>query len=152
MSDNVSYGESTTREGLPDEVLLRVMRRADAEQNRHLNLARIADALSGSDGDALDRIAGALDRAYPVVSGDSAKDLDETRRLAYMALSGLPAGDRSLAGTLVNALVHHQGAATADEALKNVTALLKDPQDEEARQWLLGHVERITAELNPADG
>ena len=71
----MNYGESTTREGLPDEVLLRVMRRADAEQNRHVNLERIADALSGSGDDshslsrravdALVRIADALDRAYP---------------------------------------------------------------------------------------
>lgn len=69
----IQYGESTTRETLPDEVLLRVMRRTDAEQNRHVNLARIADSLESlgrvdawnSIGRSLSRIADALDRAYP---------------------------------------------------------------------------------------
>jgi len=76
VTNGIQYGESTTRETLPDEVLLRVMRRADAEQNRYVNLARIADALGGPDNtshsltrrtaDALERIADALDRAYPL--------------------------------------------------------------------------------------
>jgi hypothetical protein len=71
---DTKYGESYTRDGLPDEVFLRVMRRADAEQNRHVNLGRIADALGKEDGlqksfkkieQHLGRIADALDRAYP---------------------------------------------------------------------------------------
>lgn len=74
MSDKVTYGESTSRESLPDEVLLRVMRRADAEQNRYISLGRIADALTDDEGlrkhlywieRSLTRIADALDRAYP---------------------------------------------------------------------------------------
>jgi len=78
--------------------------------------------------------------------GDS-RDLDETRRLAFMLLAGVSDKDRVLAGTLVNALVHHQNAATADEAIAKVRALLDNPQDEEARAWMLGHVSRITREL-----
>lgn len=72
---SIEYGESTTRAGLPDEVLLRVMKRADAEQNRHVSLVRIADALGNEHSPApmafqsiavfLGRIADALDRAYP---------------------------------------------------------------------------------------
>jgi hypothetical protein len=48
------------------------MRRADADQNKHINLARIADTLDGFRGmdlsligHSLGRIADALDRAFP---------------------------------------------------------------------------------------
>lgn len=75
------------------------------------------------------------------------RDLDETRRLAYMLLAGVPDPYCEIAGTLVNALVHHQGTATADEAMAQVRRLLDDPQDEEARRWMLGHTERITSAL-----
>jgi hypothetical protein len=76
------------------------------------------------------------------------RDLDETRRLAYMALSGAAdKRDRQLAGTLVNALVHHQKAADAAEAMAQVTALLANPQDEAARLWMSRHVARITGIL-----
>ena len=81
-------------------------------------------------------------------AASDARDLDETRRVAYMALASVDYHDRELAGTLVNALVHHQRAATVDEAMQQVTALLKDPQDEHARGWLLSHVQRITAQLS----
>lgn len=77
----------------------------------------------------------------------AARDLDETRRLAYMLLAGVDRKDRELAGTLVNALAHHQKAAAADEAMARVTELLEDSQDEEARQWMLRHVKRITDAL-----
>lgn len=73
---DLQVGESYTREGLPDEVLLRLIRRADAEQNKHVNLARIADSLdtlSGTWSDLtqqLQRVADALqgvvrDQALP---------------------------------------------------------------------------------------
>jgi hypothetical protein len=79
---------------------------------------------------------------------DSNRDLDETRRLAYMLLAEVSdKKDRELTGTLVNALVHHQKAATAEEALKQVSALAENPQDEEARQWMLRHTHRITGAL-----
>jgi hypothetical protein len=77
------YGESMTREGLPDEVLLQIMRRADAEQSRYVNLARIADALENPADShsvprqvitALERIADALDRAFPVPAVEEAAD------------------------------------------------------------------------------
>lgn len=84
-------------------------------------------------------------KAKPVVA--DTRDLDETRRLAYMLLAGVPDPYCEIAGTLVNALVHHQGAATADEAMTQIRKLLDDPQDEEARRWALGHTERITNEL-----
>ena len=81
-------------------------------------------------------------------AGAAGRDLDETRRLAYMALAGVAdKRDRELAGTLVNALVHHQQAATDAEALEQVAALLNNPGDPEARQWMLEHVKRLNAEL-----
>lgn len=85
-------------------------------------------------------------RTAALPAADS-RDLDETRRLAIMLLSGVPDRDRLLAGTLVNALVHHQNAATADEAMTNIRALLEDPDAAAPRAWLLGHVNRINGEL-----
>lgn len=98
MSDT-QYGESYTRPALPDEVFQRIMRRADAEQNKHVNTARIADALSefkGSGADLKDistylgRIADALDRAFPEPGTDDGVERNE---------AGLPVppwiGDRS---------------------------------------------------------
>jgi hypothetical protein len=74
------------------------------------------------------------------------EDLDETRRLAYMALVDVDRKDRNLAGTLVNALVHHQKAASQDEAVTHVENALNE-QDEVAIAWLRDHIRRITAEL-----
>jgi hypothetical protein len=59
---------------------------------------------------------------------DSAKksritDLDESRRLAYMALMSKGAGDYGLAASLLNALVYHQEKATEEEAMKHLRAL-----------------------------
>ena len=80
--------------------------------------------------------------------GAVARDRDETRRLAYTALVEVDdPRDRELAGTLVNALVHHQRAATDAEALEKVARLLNSPADPDARQWMLEHVKRLTAEL-----
>lgn len=76
-----------------------------------------------------------------------AEDLDETRRLAYMALLDVDHRDRSLGGTLVNALVHHQKAAGQEEAVAHVQSVLNSPRNEESRAWLKKHVERMTSEL-----
>ena len=40
---------------------------------------------------------------------DAARDLDETRRLLYIALACGRTEHHDLAGTLINALRHHQG-------------------------------------------
>jgi hypothetical protein len=81
-------------------------------------------------------------------TGARSRDLDETRRLAYAALVKVDdKRDRELAGTLVNALVHHQEAATDEEALAQVAVLLNNPANPDARQWMLEHVKRINAEL-----
>jgi hypothetical protein len=69
-------GESYTREGLPDEVFRRIMRRADAEQNRYVNLGRTVDALEslGRNLTALNhtmnRVANAFDRLLKQITPD----------------------------------------------------------------------------------
>ena len=45
------------------------------------------------------------------------RDLDETRRLAYMALMSKGTQNYELAATIANALVHHQQAAEVGDAL-----------------------------------
>ena len=57
-------------DGAAIEVTRRIMRRASAEQDRYINLERIANALSDSPNTkgvehSLERIADALDRAFP---------------------------------------------------------------------------------------
>lgn len=89
---------------------------------------------------------------------EAARDLDETRRLLYMALLK-PRSDRwyNLAGTLVNALAHHGLGIDPDEAIQRLTVLCggdgydqpgEDPTtlaDSEA--WARGLINRITAHL-----
>lgn len=76
------------------------------------------------------------------------EDLDETRRLLYMALADVDRKDRTLAASLVNALVHHQKAETEEAALQHVTNLLNMDYGTEAdRSWAFRHIRRITAEL-----
>jgi hypothetical protein len=45
---------------------------------------------------------------------DTARDLDETRRLLYMSLVASKTKKYNLAGTLINALRHHQGVSDPD--------------------------------------
>jgi len=54
---------------------------------------------------------------------DRKRDLDETRRLAYMALMSKGTRNYELAATIANALVHHQQAAEVGDALTYLTAL-----------------------------
>jgi hypothetical protein len=78
------------------------------------------------------------------------RDLDETRRVAYMALH---AGSRSrapeLVATIVNALAHHGLAVDPDIAAGHIQNLVNDmPVNRGASErWLQGQIDRITAEL-----
>src|SRR5262249_61048840 len=49
-------------------------------------------------------------------NADRLRDLDETRRLAYMVLAARGTGRDELAATVVNALAHHQSAVGPDTA------------------------------------
>jgi hypothetical protein len=80
------------------------------------------------------------------------RDLDETRRLLYMALivgrtRQTPGAE--LIGTVVNALAHHQSAVNADQAAVHVAAVIHGDPEGESERWLQGQINRITAELGP---
>jgi hypothetical protein len=65
-----------------------------------------------------------------------------------MALASQGTKRYVLGGTLVNALVHHQRAATADEALRHVSALLNGTdEDGTSADWVQAHIDRISNTL-----
>jgi hypothetical protein len=78
-------------------------------------------------------------------------DLDETRRVAYMALLALRSRDRELVATIVNALAHHGLAVDPQVAATHVLNLVSDmPVNRgESERWLQERIDQITAELSP---
>jgi hypothetical protein len=83
-------------------------------------------------------------------SDSAARDRDETRRLLYMADLASRTKKYNLAGTLVNALVHHhvdEGLDAGDVA-RHVVAVLEGGDGEQAgRAFLLEQIARISREL-----
>lgn len=76
------------------------------------------------------------------------RDLDETRRVVYMALASQKTQRYELAATIVNALAHHQSAIDPDEAMRYVTAVVNGGSEAAlSEQWLRGQIQRISAEL-----
>lgn len=75
------------------------------------------------------------------------KDLDETRRLAYMALLVKRTEKYELAASLTNALVHHQ---QVDEPVGVVMDLVVDAieGDESSQEYLRGQVDRVSGLLD----
>lgn len=74
----------------------------------------------------------------------AATDLDETRRLAYMALVAGRTSKHSLAGTLINALVHHNLKLDRDDTIEQVVAAIEGDNTE----WLLATVDQLTEKLD----
>ncbi len=76
---------------------------------------------------------------------DSArKDLDETRRLLYMALVVQRTKKYNLAGTLANAIKHHQGIdIDTNELLDHVV----DAVEGGDTSWVRGQIDRICEQL-----
>lgn len=75
---------------------------------------------------------------------DRRRDLDETRRLAYMAIAVKASGAHAeLVATLVNALAHHGSGLDPQVAAEHIQNL--DRSDSE--RWLREQIDRITAEL-----
>jgi hypothetical protein len=71
-------------------------------------------------------------------------DLDETRRLLYMALA-VPLTDRyELVGTLVNALAHHGMGLDPDEVIDQAVRAVTGDGDKE---WVKGVISEINARL-----
>lgn len=77
----------------------------------------------------------------------TARDLDETRRLLYMALVAGKTKRYNLAGTLINALRHHQGITDPDLEEQVVTQVEGVDVDE---TWARSQINVITAELGEA--
>ena len=77
------------------------------------------------------------------------RDLDETRRVAYIALQAAHSRAPELAATIVNALAHHGLAVNPEEAAKHVQNLVSNmPIDRDRSQrWLQEQIDRINAEL-----
>jgi hypothetical protein len=79
--------------------------------------------------------------------GRQQADLDETRRLAYVALVARKTEHVELAATLVNALVHHQNV-TLDEALAHVPTVLNGGDgDYPSAAWIKAQIETINTNL-----
>ncbi len=75
---------------------------------------------------------------------DTARDLDETRRLLYAALLSTKVERRyELAGTLVNALVHHGLQISEAEATGHVVAVLNS-RDEASMTWMREQIQKLT--------
>lgn len=75
-----------------------------------------------------------------------ARDLDETRRLLYMALVASRTERYNLVGTLANALLHHSGYAadlTADEVLERLVSVVNGESIHE--QWVDDLIDRTGA-------
>lgn len=79
------------------------------------------------------------------ITDGAATDFDETRRLLYMALLASRTKRYNLAGTLVNAIRHHQDAAseTLDDLLTKAVAAVEGEPD--GITWAREQLDRINA-------
>lgn len=80
------------------------------------------------------------------------RDLDETRRLTYMALIASKSRHPELVGTVGHALAYHGLAVPFDQAAHHLAAVVDHPPgmaDDQIRaseQWLRDLIDRITRE------
>jgi hypothetical protein len=75
------------------------------------------------------------------ITDNAARDLDETRRLLYMALVVGKTKKYNLAGTLINAIRHHQGVE--DPALEEkVVAYVNGDGVNIDDTWIRGQIQR----------
>jgi hypothetical protein len=68
------------------------------------------------------------------------RDLDETRRVAYMALAARAAERYELTATIVNALAHHGSLVDPDIAMRHVIAIVNQGSEDtsQSEAWLAG--------------
>lgn len=78
------------------------------------------------------------------------RDLDETRRLLYMTLVVGRTKKYNLAGTLVNALRHHQGVTDAD--LEDKVVALVEGTESADEDWVRAQIARINDETGRVIG
>jgi hypothetical protein len=75
-------------------------------------------------------------------------DLDETRRLAYMALvTGTAPRHYELVATAANALAHHGSEVPFQEAATHLAVVANGGADSESGRWLQEQIDRITKTL-----
>ena len=77
-----------------------------------------------------------------------AKDLDEVRRVCYMALLRPRTEKYELAATVVNALVHHQRVEEPeDQVIEFVLAAIDGDGKGSGTAWVRQQIDRISEEL-----
>lgn len=79
------------------------------------------------------------------------RDFDETRRLLYMATLVGRTKRYNLAGTLVNALLHHHSVdgLSATEVTEHVVNVIEDTDpDGSSMNWVHDQIGRISDELD----
>jgi hypothetical protein len=80
------------------------------------------------------------------VTPDDAHDLDETRRLLYMAMAASVTKRYELVGTLVNALTHHVDMSS-ENVLDRLLSLIEDPSRAD-RLWAMETIVQLTQMLD----
>jgi len=74
------------------------------------------------------------------------RDRDETRRLLYMALVAPRTKRYNLAGTIINAIRHHQQVdISTEELIDRAVGAVEGEAGHSA--WLYEQIDRLTAEL-----
>jgi hypothetical protein len=76
------------------------------------------------------------------------KDLDETRRVAYMALIAGTTGYYELVATVGNQLAHHGPQVPFQEAAAHLAAIASGDTEGESARWLQEQIDNITAKLD----
>jgi hypothetical protein len=75
-------------------------------------------------------------------------DLDETRRVAYMALIAGNTGYYELVATVANQLAHHGLQVPFQEATAHLATVASGDTEGESARWLQEKIDHITAKLD----
>jgi hypothetical protein len=75
-------------------------------------------------------------------------DLDETRRVAYMALIAGDTGYYELVATVANQLAHHGLQVPFPEAAAHLVTVASGDTEGESARWLQDKIDHITAKLD----
>jgi hypothetical protein len=75
-------------------------------------------------------------------------DLDETRRVAYMALIAGNTGYYELVATVANQLAHHGLQVPFQEAAAHLATVTSGDTEGESARWLQDKIDHITAKLD----
>jgi hypothetical protein len=87
-------------------------------------------------------------RDKAAAQGRRRADLDETRRVAYMALIAGDTGHYELVATVANQLAHHRLQVPFPEAAAHLAAVASGDTEGESARWLQDKIDHITAKLD----